>query len=215
MDTEKNLQLLIQTAKGLAKLMGNNTEVVLHDLHKKEIVYIANGHITGRYMGYQLKNPMLINAVLESVDEEGHAVSSRSRTSDGRILKVSHFAYYDEQHVPYALLCINEDVTIPDQFQKFLEQYLGTESPNASIPSNDSEHYIHQVVRNLIYQEMENIKPTPLDSKEKKMEVLAALDSKGIFDVKDSVPQVCEMLDISQATLYNYLRELRQKSEKE
>ncbi len=215
MDTEKNLQLLMQTASGLAKLMGNDTEVVLHDLRKKEIIYIANGHITGRYVGYQFKNPLLIDAVLESVDKEGHAVGSKSRTGDGRLLKVSHFAYYDEQHVPYALLCINQDITELDRFRNHLEQYLGTEPQTEPNPSDDSEHYIHQVVRNLIYQEMERIKPTPLDSKEKKMEVLSALDSKGIFDVKDSVPQVCEMLDISQATLYNYLRELRQKTPKE
>ena len=30
-----------------------------------------------------------------------------------------------------------------------------------------------------------------------------------MFQLKDSVPQVCELLDISQATLYNYLREIR------
>ena len=39
--------------------------------------------------------------------------------------------------------------------------------------------------------------------------ILRKLEEKGVFQLKDSVPQVCELLDISQATLYNYLREIR------
>mgnify|MGYP000376312409 CR=1 FL=1 len=40
MSTEHDLTLLIQTAKGLAKLMGSETEIVLHDLiEHKNCIY--------------------------------------------------------------------------------------------------------------------------------------------------------------------------------
>ena len=52
-------------------------------------------------------------------------------------------------------------------------------------------------------------KPSALGSKEVKLRILRMLEEKGVFQLKDSVPQVCELLDISQATLYNYLREIR------
>ena len=52
-------------------------------------------------------------------------------------------------------------------------------------------------------------KPSALGSKEVKLRILRKLEEKGVFQLKDSVPQVCELLDISQATLYNYLREIR------
>lgn len=213
MSSTYNWDIIIQTAKGLAKLMGNNTEIVLHDLIRKKIVFISNGHITGRSIEYRLKENLLIDAVLESVDEDGHAVGSRSKTSNGKILKVSHFVYYDDDHIPYAMICVNQDITHLEAFKKSLENYIGNEKTVISEPksSENNTHYIHQIVRNLIYDEMEKIKPIPLDTKEKKLEVLETLENKGVFDVKDSVPQVCEMLSISQATLYNYLRELRQK----
>lgn len=213
MSTEHDLTLLIQTAKGLAKLMGDETEIVLHDLIEHKIVFIANGHITGRSVGYQLKENMLINAVLDSVDEDGHAVGSKSKTIEGKILKVSHFVYYDEIHKPYAMICINQDVSQLAALKDKLDNYIGTEKNEITDhhSSNNDEHYIHQVVKNLINDEMEKLKPTPLNTKETKLKVLETLENKGVFDVKDSVPQVCEMLSISQATLYNYLRELRQK----
>ena len=44
--------------------------------------------------------------------------------------------------------------------------------------------------------------------------VLARLEEKGVFDMRDAVPQVCELLQISQATLYNYQRELRGEQKK-
>lgn len=214
MVTQHDWEMVTQTAKGLAKLMGKETEVVLHDLTEKKILFISNGHITGRSIGYQLKENLLINAVLESVDENGHAVGSKSRTVDGRMLKVSHFVYYDEEHKPFALICVNQDITQLTAFKEALENYIGNEKTGTlevKSSGNSTEHYIHQIVKNLIHDEMEKIKPTPIDSKEKKLEVLEALENKGVFDVKDSVPHVCEMLSISQATLYNYLRELRQK----
>jgi len=52
-------------------------------------------------------------------------------------------------------------------------------------------------------------KPSALGSKEVKLRILRKLEEKGVFQLKDSVPQVCELLDISQATLYIYLREIR------
>ena len=52
-------------------------------------------------------------------------------------------------------------------------------------------------------------KPSTLGSKEIKLRIIRMLEEKGVFQLKDSVPQVCELLGISQATLYNYLREVR------
>ena len=56
---------------------------------------------------------------------------------------------------------------------------------------------------------IESLKPIDLNSREGKMTLLRKLKMQGIFDVKDSVPYVCGILKVSQATLYNYLREIR------
>ena len=49
------LEFLFHLAKGLARQFGPNCEVVIHDLAAKDpeksIVYIVNGHVTGRRVG--------------------------------------------------------------------------------------------------------------------------------------------------------------------
>ena len=51
----KRLEMLKQIAQALAAQFGPNCEVVIHDLvakdPEKSIVYIVNGHVTGRKMG--------------------------------------------------------------------------------------------------------------------------------------------------------------------
>ena len=51
----KRLEMLKQIASALAAQFGPNCEVVIHDLAAKDpeksIVYIVNGHVTGRRLG--------------------------------------------------------------------------------------------------------------------------------------------------------------------
>ena len=48
-----------------------------------------------------------------------------------------------------------------------------------------------------------------LDTKEGKINLLRDLKRQGIFDVRATTPYICKALSISQTTLYNYLREIR------
>ena len=57
-------------------------------------------------------------------------------------------------------------------------------------------------------------KPLPLTTKSGRMMILRELDKQGVFLVRDIVPSVCEILCISQATLYNYLREIHNETDK-
>lgn len=71
------------------------------------------------------------------------------------------------------------------------------------------QNYIQNVARQVLLDVIEKSKPSLLDSKQDKIRILEELERKGFFSVKDAAPAVCKMLSISQATLYNYLREIR------
>ena len=73
---------------------------------------------------------------------------------------------------------------------------------------------LRQLARSIILQEVERAKPFSISTREGRLAVLARLEEKGVFDMRDAVPQVCELLQISQATLYNYQRELRGEQKK-
>ena len=210
MDRKHEIHLLINIVKGIAKIFGPKTEVVLHDLQERKIVCIENSYITGRTIGYRLDDSVY-EAILNLVDEEGHLIGYTSNTKEGKQLRSSHFIIRDEGGQPIALICINQDISTLKALHDEIGQMISTQHLNQVAENNDNGiNYIQQFARQLILSEIEKLKPTPLDSKESKIKVIAALEQKGVFEVKDSVPQICKLLDISQATLYNYLREIRQ-----
>lgn len=203
------MQTLNSVALGISKLLGDDTEVVIHDIDKGEIEFIANGYITGREVGYQIDDS-LYKAILNYLDADGHSVGYRSHTAKGRSLRSSHFLIRDDENKPKALICINQDTSKLEEVCGVIQDMIRTKPLNEaeSFESAD-DNYIMRITQKIIIDTIEKSKPTKVKTKEKKLEILRTLDNKGVFTVKDAIPIVCRTLSISQATLYNYLRELR------
>ena len=107
------------------------------------------------------------------------------------------------------MLCFTVNLTALDQAKKMLDSLMNVmpfETPEAMGSDLTIADYSKLVIADIIKTVG---KPSALGSKEVKLRILRKLEEKGVFQLKDSVPQVCELLDISQATLYNYLREIR------
>lgn len=217
MSHDELITMLKGVASGLATLMGPTTEVVLHDLKVREVVFIEHSYITGRSLGYH-GDDLMYNSILDLAETSDQLIGYRSESPSGKPLRASHFIFRNEQQEPTAILCINQDLSLHLELRKLLDYDLSlnslqessaSASPSAS-PSD--ENYIQKTVKQVILNSIERLKPFSIDTKEGKLEVLRTLEYQGVFSVKDSVPQVCDMLSISQATLYNYLRELRVKN---
>lgn len=207
------MELLEQVASGITKLMGDDTEVVLHDLKKREVVYIAHGSITGRTRAYRI-NPAVYDVISTLADGEGHLIGYASKATNGKKLRSSHFMFTDENNEPVAMLCVNQDTASVEHMIDYLSDQIRLKpmEENQSEEENNSlldENYIMHVTQKAIHDSIEQMKPQEVTSREGKMELLRRLKFQGIFNVKDAVPYVCGVLSISQATLYNYLRELR------
>mgnify|MGYP001755800564 FL=1 len=66
----------------------------------------------------------------------------------------------------------------------------------------------------LIDQGINNIgRPVSEMTKEDKMKVLRFLDDRGAFLISKSSTKICQILEISKFTLYNYLDEVRERKE--
>lgn len=205
---ENILSALTCVGKGMAALLGDDTEVVVHDLSERKIIFIANGHITGREVGYEL-NEALFNTITQYLDEDGILIGYTTRSIQGKALRSSHFLIRDASGLPCALICINQDTSKLSDACAILQKMISTKSmsPNSDSPAGSGD--ITQITRHLIAETIEEAKPSQLQKKSKKIEVLKKLEEKGVFSVRDAVPIVCKALSISQATLYNYLREIR------
>ena len=69
---------------------------------------------------------------------------------------------------------------------------------------------INEMVEDVIRFEIERSKQSPASmNRGEKIEIIRALDRKGVFDVKGSPELVASMLGTSIFTIYNYLKEAR------
>lgn len=195
----------------IAALFGPSTEVVVHDMKKAEIIFIENGHVTGRELG-DIEDLTTLTLLSQNADENNALIGYLSNAKGNKPLKSSTVFIKDKDGKLMYTLCINQDISIYKAAQDLLAHMTKTISLEA-IGENQGEETIKQITSKLIMEEISKAKPFSLESKEAKMKIIKKLDDRGVFDVKDAVPKVCELLSISQATLYNYQRELRVKEE--
>ena len=219
MTQEERLDILAQVASGIAKVLGDDTEVVLHDLTKREIVFMHNSKITGRERKYRI-NPTVYDVISNLADGEGHLIGYASKSAQGKKLRASHFMFMDEDNNPAAMICINQDPSRIQEIISYLSESIKirdvdeTAVNDTSYSLND-EDYIQNIMKDAIIKSVKQLDPGYINTKEGKLMLLRKFKFQGVFSVKEAVPFICETLSISQATLYNYLREIRDEEGRE
>ncbi len=203
-----NLEILLKICDFLSQALGSTTEVVLHDIIEDKIIFISNGDLTGRKLG-ERSEPHAIKIFNERAlnSNKDYLIGYRSLSETGYALRSSSLFFSDEEGQLRYTLCINQDVTLVNTLQKFLESSFGTSSITASL--KPASQTIEQYTLDMIVDEVESAKPFHMDSRESKIAILRSLDKKGVFEVHGSVPKVCEVLQMAPATVYKYLKEIR------
>ena len=206
---EKNKEWLTQMMDLFEAHMGSDVEIVLHDLtldYEHTIVDIRNGHITGREIGGT--GDILGLEFIRNPEDKGEYYNCIEYTKDGRTLRSSTRFFRDEEGNPAFSIGINEDITKMVEIEQYLHKKTGLSSPDMT-----ADYYRGDVQEMLQYlmdsAQMMVGKNTSLMTKEDKMKYIKFLDDHGAFLITYSNAKVCEALDISQFTLYNYLRTLR------
>lgn len=191
--------------------LGQNCEIVLHDntqAYEHSIVDIRNGHVTGRKVGDCGGNWGL--EVLSKMNSDTHIYNKIVHMRNGKIIRGSSMFVQNEEGVNIGAICINMDITDSLKCEEYLKQFN-----HYSTPTNSSNELfttdVNQLMDNLLLQ-CENMidKPKENYNKDDKLQVIKFLDSKGAFLITKSGDRVCDFLNISKFTLYNYLEMTRQ-----
>lgn len=209
----EHFDVLCEIATCIAKQFGENCEVAIHDLtlpYDRTIVFIENGHVTGRKVGDAGTNTGLeiLRGTTECKDQFNYVNHSRS----GRILRSSSKYFRDENGRVVGSLCINYDVT-----DLILAQRSIQHAANMMETADTKENFTSNVdeLLEVLMQDTINLVGKPVDRMTKDDKVMAVkyLDSKGAFLIKKSVEKVSEFYNISKFTLYNYLGEGKEQEE--
>ena len=204
---------LIPIAETISATFGNYCEVVVHDFSgpNHSIIFIANGHVTGRKTG----DP-ITDFALASLREEGFGkhredklLNYKTKTKDGRILKSSSVFIKDEKNNIIGCLCINYDMTTHLMFENVMKEFCNINELNEEKEETFVSD-VDEILDSIISKAIEEInKPVSLMQKEDNIRVVEIVDKKGGFMIKGSIDQLAHRLNVSRYTIYNYLDELK------
>lgn len=195
------LDLYFPVAQAISLLLYPYGEVVIHDLKTGRIAAIFNPFSKRKVGEESLIEELEDGAKLPDV------FPLYSKTNgDGRKLKSSTATLRDKNGKPIGLLCVNLDVSKWAELHHFLGEWLGSvtsqEHPEVLF-KDDWREKINTYVSHFLMKEGVTLKTL---NKEKKQELIKSLHHEGAFKAKKAASYVADVLELSRATIYNYLR---------
>ncbi len=193
---------------GLADYLGPGYELVLHSLDNFEhsVIHIIHGEYTGREIGAPITNRAL--DMLKKFNENG--ISSEtyfSTNSKGEPLKSTTIAIRGENGRIIGLLCMNYYMNTG--FCDFIQSFVPPQ--DLKIGSTPMAETFSTNVDDMILSTLEHVrqqvyKDSTISSSNKNKAIINLLYEKGIFQIKNAIPKVADLLGISKNTVYLHLR---------
>ena len=213
MTSEERVRNYLPLVDFLAEILGPNSEVVLHDVRDKEhsLVAIRNGQLSGREVG----EPMTDFAahVLEHGMHDGRNYLTNylgKAGSKGKFLKSSTYFIRNDQGEIVGMLGINTDLSAISEAHRLLGQFLALDVADGAArdaEESEADPTIEEMVYGVIEQVMasygvDRARLTP----DEKRTIVEILNEKGVFLLKGTVADVAARLEVSEQTIYRYLK---------
>lgn len=201
---KKELKPYVALCDAIGKLFYPNVEVVMHDLASQKLVHIVNAFSKRRVGDAMLSD---VKAMQNLHDD--FVGPYEKRNPDGKRLKSVSVIVRDVEGTPIGMICINYNTEaihgLFDALKGFLHVNEVTPKPSILFSQSWQEHTDEIIGK---YLSAKNISLSGLSVEDKKA-LIHYLDTEGIFAIRNVVVYVCSILNISKATLYNWLKAVR------
>ncbi|MEC5318729.1 PAS domain-containing protein [Brenneria populi subsp. brevivirga] len=203
--------------EALASVVGQNIEVVLHDLQQPDssVLKIINGHLSGRVPGSSLldgpENDMGFMGILNhksSAQDTGPAIFTDYKTVSlqGKPLRSATVLFKDESGKASLSLCFNADDSAINAARDALTLLL----PPGVEAKESGETGLEEKMDEIIH---DCLPPTGQlrtgATKKEKVEIVRKMQEKGMFIVRGGVEKAAKVLGVTRYTVYNYLDEIK------
>lgn len=204
-------ELLTRVARAIVATVGAQCEVVVHDLRNPEQTLIAiSGNLTGRSVGAPVPDMELLPRNLST--HKGDIIRQPARTPAGRELISSTVWVRNASNEIVGAICINMDFNDLRYARDLLNRALaGVEAaPDQEVLetfATSPQEFVEIALRGAIKKVG---KPPHHLNRQDKIAIISALEQAEVFRFPHAVEIVMEQLGISRASIYAYLKELRQ-----
>lgn len=197
-------------------LVGNHCEVVVHSLEDIDhsVIKVINGALSGRTVGAPLTN--LAFDFVQTSEKTGTNCFGPyySLSVDGKKIRSITNIIRGENNRIIGLICFNMDLSVP--FYEIMQQYvIGETEPSTEI-HEIFPHTVEELINHMLDEAISFSSANPSASvSERNAAAIRFLTGKGVFQIKNAVDIVARGLGISRTSVYNYLREIKEKDSAE
>ncbi|PEY30852.1 YheO-like PAS domain protein [Bacillus cereus] len=223
MENKEKLKRYIPLVHFIADVIGENCEVVLHDVTNPDesIIEVVNGHLSGRKVGGHLTD-LALKILQEKKYIEKHFISNyKGNSKNNQTFRSSSYFIKDEHNNIIGMLCVNIDISNIIKARDWLDSMIMSNTsmnddaekshPNLELDlSENLEENLDSLLSSLITGVLLECEvPPERMSPDEKMEVIKKLNDKGVFLLKGGVSEVAKHLKASEATIYRYLNKVK------
>lgn len=194
------LKSFIPVAEAASALLAPHGEVVIHDLVSDRIFYIC-GNYSGRSAGDE---SLLGNTISEADSNQVYPPYPKSGPA-GEPLRCVSAVISDEHDKPRGLFCINVDISEMEQARKILSGFMASpfeENPPKELFEFDWREQINVTLYNFLKDRRKKLKNL---TRAERCEFTLMLKKKGLLEARRSIAHLAKSLNVTRATIYNYL----------
>ena len=195
----------LPTLEAVARLFHPHVETVLHDLRTDTIVALYN-NLSRRKVG----DPSLLTKFIGGrINEFPDVFEPYYKTNwDGKKFKCVSTTVRDESGAAIGLACINFDTSVLRQMNINIEKLLAVASETVPNPveqfTENWQARVNECIQNHLKEHNTTLAAL---TKTSKRQVVNRLYRHGLFIYRGAANYIAAQLQISRATVYNYLKE--------
>lgn len=197
--------MAIPMAEAFARLLHPFAEVVIHDITKDKIEMIFNP-LSKREVG----DSSYLDRWEFTVDPKDNVIGPYEKINyDGRKIKSISVILRDTNRKEVGFLCVNMDISIFARYRETLDVFLNNVDQHISEQKSLFKDDVYEQINAFIQQYCrENQLSIESLSREENQQLVQALKAHGAFKGKNATNYIARILNVSRATVYNYLKEL-------
>ncbi len=212
----QHIKRFISIADFLGDVLGSNTEIILHDLtnYEQSIVHIINGSISDRKIGDPVTDLVLEFIANESKGNKQFISNYNSKTIEGRLLYSSTYFIRDDKNEIVGALCLNSDYHEVKKSLSFLTSLLPNYVDDKILSINNIKENLNTDPQELTLNKIDaiikefDVVPSRMTTEEK-TDVITALNDCGVFNIRGSVQEVAAKLQMSEPSIYRYIKKIK------
>ncbi|MEG2039293.1 MAG: PAS domain-containing protein [Oscillospiraceae bacterium] len=211
---KKDLQRYSAMADFIAELLGSDAEVVVYDIDVKAVAYIVNA-LEDTVIGMSMGEPETIFLEQKTAEKQAYVVNYRALSKAKHKMKSATFFLHDNENKLSAMLTANIRVDKYIELREMINVLIRGQRPDET-DWEDNLFYkkdatFLELVQKAIMDELGKYTAAPNRlSYSERMQLIEALNRKGVFTVKGSVTELARLMDTTETSVYRYLNKLGQ-----